>query len=106
MVMIASLFYPSLSFGTITVQQISPDHLKGQMTGAFLSFANFFGLAIGPALVGFLSQHAFDGSAALGRSLAMIVSIGILLVCLFLGLCLAPLRAATDESTAASPTAP
>ena len=106
MVVIASLFYPSLSFGTITVQQISPDDLKGQMTGAFLSFTNFFGLAIGPALVGFLTQHAFGGSAALGTSLAMIVSIGILLVCLCLGLCLAPLRAATDASTPAGPSAP
>jgi len=98
MFVIASLFYPSLSFGTITIQQISPDDLKGQMTGAFLSFANFFGLAIGPALVGFLTQHAFDGSAALGTSLAMIVSVGIMLVCLCLRLCLGPLRAAVNAS--------
>jgi len=98
MVVIVSLFYPSLSFGTITVQQVTPDALKGQMTGAFLSFANFFGLAIGPALVGFLTQHAFNGSGALGTALAMIVGPGILLVCLCLGLCLGPLRAAVDAS--------
>jgi len=99
---IASLFYPSLSFGTITIQQVTPDDLKGQMTGAFLSFTNFFGLGIGPALVGFLSQHAFDGTGALGTSLAMIVSLGILLVCFCLALCLGPLREAVGASKPSS----
>ena len=98
LVAVAFLFYPSLSFGYITLQQVTPDALRGQMTGAFLSFVNFFGLAVGPSLVGYLAQYSFDGANGLGTALAVITSSGILIVCLSIVPCLRPLREAAEAA--------
>ena len=89
---------PSLGFATTSLQLFTPTRLRGRVTGLFLSFVNFAGLAIGPALVGFLTQYVWEDDAALGAVLSTIMGTGISIICICLYFSLRPMRAAVAEA--------
>lgn len=70
-----SLFLLSSYFGVAiaALQLVTPNQLRSQVSALLLFATNLFGLGLGPALIGWLSSHAFTDSAnALGIALAMI----------------------------------
>jgi len=89
---------PSLGFATTSLQLFTPPELRGRVTGLFLSFVNFGGLAIGPALVGFLTYYVWKDDAALGAVLSTIMGTGICIICLCLYFALRPMREAVAEA--------
>ena len=89
---------PSLGFATTSLQLFTPQELRGRVTGLFLSFVNFAGLAIGPALVGFLTHYVWKDDAALGVVLSTIMGAGISIICLCLYFALRPMREAVAEA--------
>jgi len=89
---------PSLGFATTSLQLFTPTQLRGGVTGLFLSFVNFAGLAIGPALVGFLTHYVWKDEAALGTVLSIIMGTGISIICICLHFSLKPMRAAVAEA--------
>jgi len=89
---------PSLGLATTSLQLFTPTHLRGRVTGLFLSFVNFAGLAIGPALVGFLTHYVWKDDTALGVVLSTIMGTGISIICICLYFSLRPMRAAVADA--------
>jgi hypothetical protein len=54
------------------------------MTAIYLLVANMAGMGLGPLIIGFISEHLFDGPTSLGKALALVtavsLSIGIVLL--------------------------
>ncbi|HEY1145679.1 MAG TPA: MFS transporter, partial [Allosphingosinicella sp.] len=86
------------------LQMLTPDRLRGVVTSMFLATTTFVGIGIGPPLIGFLTDHYFNGPQGLDRALMVTV-----IVCAVLGtiLALASRRpfaraAAASQATGAS----
>jgi len=89
---------PTLSFATTSLQLFTPKELRGRVTGLFLSVVNFAGLAIGPALVGFLTHYVWKDDAALGAVLSTMMGIGITIIVIGAYFSLRPMREAVAEA--------
>jgi len=89
---------PTLSFATTSLQLFTPKELRGRITGLFLSVVNFAGLAIGPALVGFLTNYVWKDDAALGAVLSTMMGIGITIIITGAYFSLRPMREAVAEA--------
>lgn len=86
------------------LQMLTPDRLRGVVTSMFLATTTFVGIGMGPPLIGFLTDHYFNGPQGLDRALMVTV-----IVCAVLGtiLALASRRpfaraAAASQATGAS----
>lgn len=55
-----------------SLQLVTPNQMRAQVSAVLLFMGNVFGLAIGPALIGLLSDRLFSGSHSLGYALACI----------------------------------
>jgi len=95
---------PTLSFATTSLQLFTPRELRGRVTGLFLSVVNFAGLAIGPALVGFLTHYVWKDDAALGAVLSTMMGTGISIVIICVFFSLRPMREAVAEAQKEAPT--
>jgi MFS family permease len=89
---------PSLGFAATSLQLFTPRELRGRVTGLFLSVVNFAGLAIGPALVGFLTHYVWKDDAALGAVLSTMMGTGISIISICLYFSLKPMREAVAEA--------
>ncbi|MGI9295669.1 MAG: spinster family MFS transporter [Pseudomonadales bacterium] len=82
--------------GVASLQHITPNHMRAQVSAVLLFFSNLFGLALGPSAVALLTDFLFADDMALRYSLAILP----LLVCptavLLLLQGLAPYRRALD----------
>jgi hypothetical protein len=81
-----------------TVQLVSPEHLRGQLTAVFLLCVNLTSWGVGPVLVGVLTQYVFNSPKQLGLSLAILGSASISLAVISLRTSLAPLKLMTSTS--------
>jgi len=89
---------PSLGFATTAIQLFTPKELRGRVNGLFLSLVNFAGLAIGPALVGFLTHYVWKDDTALGAVLSTMMGTGICIISICLYFSLGPMRKAVSEA--------
>ena len=60
-----------------TLQILTPASMRGRMTAIYLLVANMAGMGLGPLVIGFVSEHMFDGSASLGKALAMVTGVSL-----------------------------
>lgn len=69
-----------------TLQILTPASMRGRMTAIYLLVANMAGMGLGPLIIGFISEHLFDGPTSLGKALALVtavsLTIGIILLLL------------------------
>jgi len=89
---------PTLGFATTSLPLFTPKELRGRVTGMFLSVVNFAGLAIGPALVGFLTHYVWKDDAALGAVLSTMMGIGITIIITCAYFSLRPMREAVADA--------
>lgn len=87
------------ALATICVQSIAPSHLRARLSAVQSLAINFIGFALGPLLVGILSDHIFAGQYALASSLSTVALIFTPLALAFFLLCQ---RAFRDELVHAS----
>ena len=55
-----------------SLQLVTPNQMRAQVSAVLLFMGNVFGLAVGPALIGFLSDQLYSGNHSLGYALATI----------------------------------
>lgn len=60
-----------------TLQILTPASMRGRMTAIYLLVANMAGMGLGPLVIGFVSEHMFDGSASLGKALAVVTGVSL-----------------------------
>lgn len=60
-----------------TLQILTPATMRGRMTAIYLLVANMAGMGLGPLLIGFVSEHLFDGPTSLGKALALVTAVSL-----------------------------
>lgn len=60
-----------------TLQILTPASMRGRMTAIYLLVANMAGMGLGPLIVGFVSEHMFEGTASLGKALALVTGVSL-----------------------------
>lgn len=60
-----------------TLQILTPASMRGRMTAIYLLVANMAGMGLGPLVIGFVSEHMFDGPASLGKALAVVTGVSL-----------------------------
>ncbi len=63
-----------VSFAAIAV--VTPPHLRAQVAALFLLVTNLLGLAVGPWLVGYLTDRVFHDELAIGKALSLLAGAG------------------------------
>ncbi|MBJ7375252.1 MFS transporter [Sphingobium sp.] len=58
------------AIGASAVQVATPPHLRGRISALYLMSVALLGMTLGPAVVGFLTQHVFVNDASIGTALA------------------------------------
>lgn len=53
-----------------SIQDITPNQLRGQVSAVYLFALNFIGLGIGPTLIAFFTDSVYRTDAAVGQSIA------------------------------------
>src|SRR5690606_19793904 len=60
-----------------TLQILTPASMRGRMTAIYLLVANMAGMGLGPLIIGFISEHLFDGPTSLGKALALVTGMSL-----------------------------
>lgn len=60
-----------------TLQILTPASMRGRMTAIYLLVANMAGMGLGPLIIGFISEHLFDGPTSLGKALALVTAVSL-----------------------------
>jgi len=76
-----------------SIQLITPNQLRGQVSAIFLFIVNILGMGLGPMLIGVMTDHVFGYEKAVRFSLAIVPSAALLLGSVALRLCCRPFRA-------------
>lgn len=69
-----------------TLQILTPASMRGRMTAIYLLVANMAGMGLGPLITGYISEHFFEGPSSLGKALAvvtavsLVVGVGVILI--------------------------
>lgn len=84
-----------------SLQVITPNQMRAQVSAVLLFMGNVAGLAIGPAIIGFFSDYLFSGSASLGYALTLCGVIFCPLAISFLLLALKPYRLLLQQAVLA-----
>lgn len=84
----------SLPMGTAlaAVQFIFPNQLRAQVSALVLFFLNLGALTLGPLMPGLLNDRVFHSEAAIGKSLAITIGVGAVLMLISFGSTLRPYR--------------
>ena len=77
---------------------VTPPHLRARVAALFLLVTNLVGLAVGPWLVGALTDRVFHDEKAIGMALALLAGFGHLLAIGCMGLARSRFRAAAQVS--------
>ena len=100
-----ALFAPAIllssvlvSLGTSTIQLVTPNEMRGQVSALGLMLTTVLGSVLGPSLVALCSDHLFADERRIGESLALVC--GTMAVCstVALALALRPLREAVEAA--------
>jgi MFS family permease len=87
-----------VSLGPSTIQMVTPNQMRGQVSAISLMLTNLLGGVLGPAMVAFATDRIFGNPAAVGQSLALVAAVlGPLAVCT-VAWGLAPLRRAEEAA--------
>ena len=68
----------------ISIQLITPNRLRGQVTALYMMVVNIVGLGLGPLIVGVFTDYYFTDPADLRYSLAIVTASSAPLAMLFL----------------------
>ena len=82
------------AIGASAVQVATPPHLRGRISALYLMSVALFGMTLGPAVVGFLTQHIFATDASIGLALAWTYGVLGPITALLFFIGLAPMREA------------
>ncbi len=78
----AGLFCLALPMGTTVaaLQMIFPNQVRGQVSAFYLFCLNLGGLSLGPLMPGVLNDYVFHSESAIGKSLAITIAAGAVLM--------------------------
>jgi MFS family permease len=87
-----------VSLGTSTIQLVTPNEMRGQVSALGLMLTTVLGSVLGPSLVALCSDYVFEDEGRIGDSLALVC--GTMAVCstMALALALRPLREAVESA--------
>jgi MFS family permease len=88
------LFLTPLSFGVVptALQLITPNQLRARVSAAYLTVINLVGLAIGPIVVGAMTDYLFHTPSGVRYSIALITGIAAPVIILLMALARRPYR--------------
>jgi MFS family permease len=77
-----ALFFLALPMGTAVaaLQMIFPNQVRGQISAFYLFCLNLGGLSLGPLMPGVLNDYVFHSEAAIGKSIAITIGTGAVLM--------------------------
>jgi len=77
-----ALFFLALPMGTAVaaLQMIFPNQVRGQVSAFYLFCLNLGGLSLGPLMPGVLNDYVFHSEAAIGKSIAITIGAGAVLM--------------------------
>ncbi|PSO11872.1 MULTISPECIES: MFS transporter [unclassified Sphingobium] len=84
LIAVSMLVKPSMAFGSLAVQSITPSSLRGRAAGGYSTAVALLAYGTGPALVGYLTEHVFRDGAKLGAALTIVLTSANLLVLVLL----------------------
>ena len=92
--LVPGLFFLAFPIGSAyaSLQLIFPNQVRGQVTALLLVVFNLIGLTLGPLLPGLLNDYLFHDGRLVGRSIAMTVIFGSLLMIALFRAIYAPYR--------------
>jgi len=95
----AALALPSFplnmgAIGAAAIQLITPQHMRGRVSAMYLMVTSLVGMSMGPAFVGFLTEHVFQDVNSIGTALALAFGIFGPVVTLLFWIGCKPLRTA------------
>ena len=64
-----------IGIGAASIQLITPNQLRGQVTALYLMFVSIWGLALGTSLVALFTNYVFGDESMLNYSLAVIAAV-------------------------------
>ena len=87
-------FFGSFAFGAAVaaVQEITPNRMRAQFGGLFVSTITLVGLGVGPSVVGILTDRVFGADSAVRYSLLVVTTVGLATAVTLLVAGLAPYR--------------
>lgn len=80
------------------LQIVTPPHLRGRMSGLYISSFNLTGLLVGPTLVALLTEHVFEDPAHVGKGIALTCALLLPISALILWSVLPRVRALVEKS--------
>jgi MFS family permease len=87
-----------VSLGPSTIQMVTPNEMRGQVSAISLMLTNLLGGVLGPAAVAFATDRVFGDPALVGRSLALVAALLGPLAVLLIAWGLKPLRLAEEAA--------
>lgn len=93
---------PFFVFVSAVIVLVAPSAARGQLAGAYIASFTVLGQGVGPPLVGAITDFIFHDEAMLGRSLAVVTVIGIVIAFLALQVAVRFVRLALLDSESAS----
>ena len=78
------IFAPTYFFGAFpfalapaAISTITPNQLRGQLTALYLFTVNLLGFGIGPAFIGFVTDHVFKDEKMVGYSISVVAALAV-----------------------------
>ncbi|WP_418320883.1 spinster family MFS transporter [Piscinibacter sakaiensis] len=96
-ILLSSIF---ISLGTSTIQLVTPNEMRGQVSALGLMLTTVLGSVLGPSLVALCSDHLFADEKSIGLSLSLVCGAMGLCATIALALALRPLREAVTAANA------
>ena len=81
-----------------SIQVISPNQLRGQISALYMFFNNIIGLGLGPTIVALITDRVFADDMALGYSLAIVLGLTAPLAALCFHICRGPFRSSVEQA--------
>jgi MFS family permease len=86
-----------VSLGPTSIQYITPDSLRGRVTGTSLMFVNLIGVAVGPLFIALITDHVFQDEKKLDWALGLGTSFLSFISALMIWFCLTHYRRLLDR---------
>jgi MFS family permease len=74
------------------LQMIFPNQVRGQVSAFYLFCLNLGGLTLGPLMLGVLNDYVFHSEAAIGKSIAITIAGGAVLMLILFAATRAPYK--------------
>ncbi|MGI9291908.1 MAG: spinster family MFS transporter [Gammaproteobacteria bacterium] len=89
----------SMGLAPTALQLVTPNRLRGQIGAAWMLFLNLITAALGPWAVGVINDVWFGDPLAVGKSIALVNVVAVIVGGIILWLTWAPFRKAVDEQS-------